>query len=640
MFRLQFRAFEMNKPMCFDLSQSEQKNYGKYLLLNSTDAVVEKVERESDTYLSYILRERFESRFTTDRTADRQAACKAMSRETTSRERRKARADGRYKTEIRRLINVVETVKSVDMEKLLEQYRTLMTKAGYSEILKKEEVDQYGVETDIDQIHSSVEGMELDTEPLSSDDRKDMRCLKQTVKTLTNDLETKNRQLASKDKQLKELNDNNQLIYANQYEDNKGLKADNEFMKKKMEEMEREVKSMKMKYETALSDKEKAEREKTDALTRLSKSMGSKLSDNNPSIADLSDQNRATKLAEKFSELYDNEWTEAMEILEKSNDEERAITILLTVAKESFKYCKTTSEEQMQNLEQHLITPGSKRGSGDMTKENKKLLKDCRKASSIEAIDSIQKGFMASLKINRLGTYTTHIDQYVLKCVELFWLMCVQDPPVTLGPDPEVGDKFDLMYYRYYTATGSTVKYVVWPPLLLYDGGPILSKGVAQPIKTEPKERHASSSNYSSEKEKTTMSNRAPVSQHINPRGDYSTTSYAKNCDNNTDMRSYYGSRSVHQMNQNHAYSTPSDAFGSYAQLYGDYPGQNMTQLGPTRPQYNTTYTSAITPTVTKPYIQDYVSPGQGHTRQARQAWGADSQVHEIYGATHGHSNT
>ena len=37
----------------------------------------------------------------------------------------------------------------------------------------------------------------------------------------------------------------------------------------------------------------------------------------NPNIADLSDSNRPTKLGESFSELYDNEWTNALEELQK-----------------------------------------------------------------------------------------------------------------------------------------------------------------------------------------------------------------------------------------------------------------------------------------------------------------------------------
>ena len=44
--------------------------------------------------------------------------------------------------------------------------------------------------------------------------------------------------------------------------------------------------------------------------------MGNKLGDNNPDIADLSDKNRPTKLAEKNMELYDNEWTDAFEVFQ------------------------------------------------------------------------------------------------------------------------------------------------------------------------------------------------------------------------------------------------------------------------------------------------------------------------------------
>jgi hypothetical protein len=51
--------------------------------------------------------------------------------------------------------------------------------------------------------------------------------------------------------------------------------------------------------------------------------MGDRLTDNNPNITDLSDRNRPTKLAEKCAELYDNQWTDAFEILEPyfPNDE-------------------------------------------------------------------------------------------------------------------------------------------------------------------------------------------------------------------------------------------------------------------------------------------------------------------------------
>lgn len=53
-------------------------------------------------------------------------------------------------------------------------------------------------------------------------------------------------------------------------------------------------------------------------IFRISEIAGARLKSNNPAIADLSDQNRPSKLAEKFSELYDNEWTDATEELKRA----------------------------------------------------------------------------------------------------------------------------------------------------------------------------------------------------------------------------------------------------------------------------------------------------------------------------------
>lgn len=63
---------------------------------------------------------------------------------------------------------------------------------------------------------------------------------------------------------------------------------------------------------------------------RLSAYAGEKLRLNNPGLADLSDENRPNKLAEKFSELYDNAWTDALESLADTNqNEESQIQYLL-----------------------------------------------------------------------------------------------------------------------------------------------------------------------------------------------------------------------------------------------------------------------------------------------------------------------
>lgn len=55
------------------------------------------------------------------------------------------------------------------------------------------------------------------------------------------------------------------------------------------------------------------------------------MTSNNPDIADLSDDNRPTKLAEKFSQLYDDAWTDSLEELtevETKLDDTVAISFL------------------------------------------------------------------------------------------------------------------------------------------------------------------------------------------------------------------------------------------------------------------------------------------------------------------------
>ncbi|XP_021339678.1 uncharacterized protein LOC110440880 [Mizuhopecten yessoensis] len=65
-----------------------------------------------------------------------------------------------------------------------------------------------------------------------------------------------------------------------------------------------------------------------------SKGAEKKLSDGNTAIPDLSDPNRPIKLGEKYNELYDNEWTDAMEKLgEFEEDERKNVQKLLDIIK-------------------------------------------------------------------------------------------------------------------------------------------------------------------------------------------------------------------------------------------------------------------------------------------------------------------
>ncbi|VDI13333.1 Hypothetical predicted protein [Mytilus galloprovincialis] len=91
------------------------------------------------------------------------------------------------------------------------------------------------------------------------------------------------------------------------------------------------------------------QREKSDALTRLSEVMGSKLRDNNPAITDLNDPNRPMKLGDQFSELYENEWTDGYSELKdsKKSTEIEIIEILIKILKEIYETCLTGVSQQL-----------------------------------------------------------------------------------------------------------------------------------------------------------------------------------------------------------------------------------------------------------------------------------------------------
>ena len=61
----------------------------------------------------------------------------------------------------------------------------------------------------------------------------------------------------------------------------------------------------------------------------MSEAAGNEPRENNPNIADLSDMNRPTSLADKFNSLYTDEYTDAMEVIERNMDEAGAVHVML-----------------------------------------------------------------------------------------------------------------------------------------------------------------------------------------------------------------------------------------------------------------------------------------------------------------------
>lgn len=90
-------------------------------------------------------------------------------------------------------------------------------------------------------------------------------------------------------------------------------------------------------------------------MFRLSSIASAKLTYNNPNIADLSDRNRPQKLGEMFGELYDNEWTDAVDRLTDIMEEKKAIILLRDVLQYIYEKTKKASEDQYRNLQNALF---------------------------------------------------------------------------------------------------------------------------------------------------------------------------------------------------------------------------------------------------------------------------------------------
>ncbi|XP_078323581.1 uncharacterized protein LOC111126873 isoform X5 [Crassostrea virginica] len=268
------------------------------------------------------------------------------------------------------------------------------------------------------------------------------------------------------------------------------LERENAERKQKIEHLEREngeliedhdkrKELMKKQTKSPLPGNNSALMKENEALrNRLSELAGAKLTEGNPNIADLSDKNRPTNLAENFSELYDNEWTDALEELldQGKKSEEEGIKVLLDILKDAYEFSSNQSTTFYSYMSKGLNGIGLK----DEKVKNwpigvSKQIKDVRKSISVFVAGSLSKEFITSQNQG----YAEATKKYAKACASLCWFMCVQDPPVFIEAKTPKG-AFNKDLYRAYTKSGQYYAFLVWPPLYLYKGGQLLGKGIAQ----------------------------------------------------------------------------------------------------------------------------------------------------------------
>ncbi|XP_078326225.1 uncharacterized protein LOC111125624 isoform X2 [Crassostrea virginica] len=277
------------------------------------------------------------------------------------------------------------------------------------------------------------------------------------------------------------------------------------------------------------SELQKKTEEADELSTRLSRFASQQLTEGNPNIADLSDIHRPTRLGEMYSQLFDDEWSEAFEALkpnmkkgEEEDDEDELypniLTLLHSILEESFTFCKEKSTEQLQKLENKIkeglkvnsvaettathseekmdVDQSPSRGKDDKMEEEpsqtqsmldqtvERHSKELRKAASVETARIQTQVFMKEKLPGLLSDEKIRQDSrvvsYVTKCVELCWYMCMQDPPMELAV-PKKGDPMDKNLFSFHGRKGKMVSCCVWAALLLHKDGPLVCKGYVLP---------------------------------------------------------------------------------------------------------------------------------------------------------------
>ncbi|XP_052722354.1 uncharacterized protein LOC128193129 isoform X1 [Crassostrea angulata] len=292
---------------------------------------------------------------------------------------------------------------------------------------------------------------------------------------------------------LKERLDKRVEEYARE---NERLKEENQELIKRIKELENnleaskkdnsrlynQVRDLQKSYSVLAKSYEQEKEEKEKALTRLSSVAGERLRFNNPAIADLSDENRPNKLAEKFSELYDNEWTEFYENMEGTGTEEEIIGQIVQLLKDAFDICNKLAQNQRQVLTTAIAYPANpKPQKTDNPPEGvvSKVI-DFQKRTASLAFQDVEKIILEE-STHLKNNSSKAKGQFVEKCSQLCWMMAIQDPPMFLNFGPQKDSVIDKNVFRLYTKTGEKVDFLVWPAVFLHEDGPIVQKGVLQP---------------------------------------------------------------------------------------------------------------------------------------------------------------
>ncbi|KAH3785059.1 uncharacterized protein LOC127841762 [Dreissena polymorpha] len=216
------------------------------------------------------------------------------------------------------------------------------------------------------------------------------------------------------------------------------------------------------------------------------------------SVERYSDSHHVAKIKTKFKRLYDMEWVDAYQFFTKKDWKDIEIVVTLQrILRASYAFCSDVAKEQLDNIKGEAIFPSASwmddegiitrtKKQGQISREIRELAKTYQRSTSRECLKALQKTFISTVLptfIDPSQYADESVTQFASLCVDVTWAMCVQEPPMVFIDKLDRGSSFNSDMFQKYINTGSDkYDYLVWPALLLYQDGPLLVKGIAQPI--------------------------------------------------------------------------------------------------------------------------------------------------------------
>ncbi|CAC5404534.1 unnamed protein product [Mytilus coruscus] len=220
-------------------------------------------------------------------------------------------------------------------------------------------------------------------------------------------------------------------------------------------------------------------------------------------FTEIGDQNKPRQLGQRFSEVFEDTWSNAYEVLkpkkpeskkedEKEEMDEKTIDILQNVVKAIYEFCKKVADNQVNKLMIGMTPPifdsmNTKKEQKTEDKETitktEKMAQDYRKAVAPATIPILKQNVLTQElqgKVLPDMSIGKELKEYVDNCTNLIWYMCIQQPPMEIVWGKR-GEKFNKEMFRFSGKKGTKFRLTVWPAVLYHKDGPLAAPGYAVP---------------------------------------------------------------------------------------------------------------------------------------------------------------